>query len=340
MPIVPPPTVRVSLDPSALATIQGGTGRMLKRITSEAARRDAAMLSHTATVFHINTPERLAHWFGQIVYESAGGGMFTEGHSAAYGSSSRGSTYRGQGWAQVSGSARRSGGPLVLPGNFASYERYLADRTRFDVSLAPPAPVVRTPGLLATHPYNCHSAGWYMGVGGFHGVAERRDSRVARRFPDSRVMPWDAAMRVADAEGVTQEACLWMTFAGWRPAYRLAFSTSSTRFQIAQSALRAFEDGGATFTPCSGTSCLGEAPARQPARQATRTLFRRMSLSLERNVFTAPKTWLGGANVPDAADYIDALIAEIKGLPKPDLDWGLPDDKLGYEAGDGGTILV
>ncbi len=338
MPIIPPPTIRVILDPAALATIQGGSGRGLKRITPEVARRDHAFLSQTATVFHINTPERLAHWFGQIVYESAGGGLFTEVAGGGTGSSRSDSVYRGQGYAQVSGSSRVPNGPLVLPGNFAAYERYLASRDRFDYDFAPPARVVRTPELLATHPYNCHSAGWYMGVGGFMGVRERRDDRVRVRFPDVRTMPWDAAFQVADDEGVTQESCLWMTFAGWRPAYRYAFSTSSTRFQIAQSALRAFQNGGARFVPCSGRACLetGE-PAPRPSSGFR---FRRMGtssalpgLALISNVFTRPKAYLGGANVPDVADYVGAAVAKLNGDTSKayDLSWAAPDKRFGFE---------
>lgn len=292
----------VQINPAALLAVHSPSRGF--RITLEVAERDASLLGAAATIFSIDNPLRLAHWLGQIAYESAGGALLVEGRSRFVSSGLR---YKGRGWTQ-----------LTNDFNYEAYRDYLSLANRPDQHIAPFEDVLRYPQRVAELPWAVHSAGWYFGAGAGSPFATRNGQpRGAFNLADSGM-----SLEISDA--ITRYVL--------RPNRDARISSRQARFELSASALRVIEQGGVTFTPCSGAGCLDPIAARREEvrRRADLTFgslfFKRMSLSAESNLLTAPKVWtFGTERITDLADFMEA----IKLLPKPALDRSLPNDKPG-----------
>lgn len=116
-------------------------------VNATVAESDAPWLSYAATIFGIDTPERVAHWFGQILHESGRGRHFAELRSRF---ASSGLRYKGRGWPQ-----------LTNDFNYRAYQTYLARTIRPDRERVPFADVMARPQLIEQLPHRTHCAGWY-----------------------------------------------------------------------------------------------------------------------------------------------------------------------------------
>lgn len=257
--------IRVDIEPSALVACG---------VPLRIAESDAPHLSLAATLFGINTVQRLAHWFGQIVYESSYGRSFAEGPSRY--ASSRG-IYRGRGWPQLTGewAGPRNNRRPDAPGNYEEYRRYLARRDRPEYALVPYAEVVRRPELVEQLPYRAHAAGWYWW--------KENTNRYA-----------DAGFSRDHVERIIRNI--------WRPAAS-AFATDR-RWEIAQTAYRVLSNGGVRLTPCEGASCL------RPGLQFIPDMRPRPVATFPMGFYD----WLPGGGMPGLGGQQPDLTAFLAGL--------------------------
>jgi predicted chitinase len=198
-----PPTMIVTVTPEALANMG---------VTGQRPQTYAAAITRWLNFFEINTPNRVAHFFGQILHESGAMQHMRELPSSYVSSRSR---WGGRGLTQLTGDVRHN-----RPGNYAQYNAYLARRDRADRDEVPQVDVVARPNLVETLPYSVHSAMWYW------------DKEDANQYGD---------------RPVTRENVRTIIARILRPAataYHL-----DARFRYAQSAVDQIDLGTITFLP-------------------------------------------------------------------------------------------
>lgn len=116
----------------------------------DVVRTDAPLLSQFMTQFEIDTPQRVAHFFGQLAAETNNGRLFSEGGTRAVSDSGGG----GRGWIQ-----------LTAGFNYKCYEAYLRRTDRPDRVAVPYRDVFRQRTALLQPLYRVHSACWYWTTG-------------------------------------------------------------------------------------------------------------------------------------------------------------------------------
>ncbi len=157
----------------------------------------AEEVSRWLNFFHIDTPTRVAHFFGQVLHESGAMQFMRELPSQFVSSRIR---YAGRGMTQLT----------TLP-NYEAYRNYL--RTHSEV---PYVDVVARPNLVETTPYSVHSAMWYWDKENANRYADvpvtranvERIVRLVLR-PNIRAYHTDSRLRYAQlAEAATDQGLI------------------------------------------------------------------------------------------------------------------------------------